>query len=320
MEPQAANAGLWALLIMVTACGCVARAPRIPVSPCSSSQIVFDSDRSGQSEVYILDLVSQRVTPVTSHEQVGAGSRLPDFAPDGLHIVFVSANNVGEGYLFVIGTNGEGLRQLTTEEANYENPAWSPSGEWIAFEKGHAGVWGLYQIRPDGSDLRQIGPEEVSLFHPSWSPDERNLAVVTGTEEAWCAGILNIRTNAVEYVTEPGIAIGSVKWSPDGSTLVLDAVADSNHDLYALDLHTRELRRLTQHPAVDARPEWSPDGEQLVFHSTRDRGGSMAGEERWEEFELYLLDLPSGRITRLTDNAWFDAHPDWCTPRAHQPR
>jgi hypothetical protein len=40
----------------------------------------------------------------------------------------------------------------------------------------------------------------------------------------------------------------------------------------------------------------------------------MAGEENWSEFELYLLDLSTGEIERLTDNSFFDGHPDWCTP------
>jgi TolB protein len=108
-----------------------------------------------------------------------------------------------------------------------------------------------------------------------------------------------------------------VKWSPDSSKLALDAVSDSNFDLYLLDLETKALQRLTENTAIDARPDWSPDGTQLVFHSTRDRGGSSAGQEQWDEFELYIFDLGSGDIERLTHNSWFDAHPDWCAPQAH---
>ena len=58
-------------------------------------------------------------------------------------------------------------------------------------------------------------------------------------------------------------------------------------------------------------PEWSPDATRLVFHSTRDFG-SVGGSEVWEEFELYLMDLRDGTVTRLTVNDALDAHPDWC--------
>jgi len=280
-----------------------------------ATRVVFDSEKHGEFEVYVLDILSGDVTQLTTYQALGAASRFPDFAPDGQTVVFVSESEQQTGQLFLIGANGEGLRQLTTDEAKYGNPAWSPSGEWIAFETAQQGVWGLYLIRPDGSDLHRIGPGGVNLFHPAWSPDQSRIAVVTGNEEAWVVGILDLSSGVVEQLTKPGLDVGSVKWSPDGSKLALDAVVDSNFDLYLLDLETKALQRLTTNTAIDARPDWSPDGTQLVFHSTRDQGGSSVGQERWEEFELYIFDLASGGIERLTHNSWFDAHPDWCAPQ-----
>jgi TolB protein len=172
----------------------------------------------------------------------------------------------------------------------------------------------LYLIRPDGSSLKRIGPTDVNLFAPSWSPDASRIAVVTGDEDAWVVGVLDLQDGKVGRYVEPGINAGSVKWSPDGSKLAFDAVFETNFDLYILDLETLVVDRLTEGPAVDSRPVWSPDMTQLVFHSTRDRGGSVGGHERWEEFELYVLDLKSRDVQRLTDNDSFDAHPDWCVP------
>jgi TolB protein len=279
-----------------------------------ANQIVFDSARSGNTEVYILDLVSGATTQLTSNKTLGIDSRFPDFAPGGGQVVFVSENEEGLGQLFVIDSKGNGLRQLTNDEAVYVNPAWSPDGKWIAFEKAKHGEWGLYLIRPDGSSLKRVGPTDINLFHPSWSPDSSQMAVVTGDEEAWIVGILDLHDGEVRNFTEPGIGVGSVKWSADGSKLAFDAVLETNFDLYILDLETLAVDRLTEGPAVDSRPEWSPDMSQLVFNSTRDRGGSVGGDERWKEFELYILDLESRDVERITDNDWFDAHPDWCLP------
>lgn len=279
-----------------------------------ANQIVFDSSRSGNTEVYILDIVSGAITQLTSNEILGTDSRFPDFAPGGGQVVFVSENEEGRGQLFVVDSKGNGLRQLTDDEAVYENPAWSPDGEWIAFEKAKHGEWGLYLIRPDGSSLKRIGSTDVNLFHPSWSPDASQVAVVTGDEEAWMVGVLDMHDGKVRRFAEPGTGVGSVKWSADGSRLVFDAGFQTNRDLYMLDFRTLAIDRLTEGPAVDARPEWSPDMTQLVFHSTRDRGGSVSGDERWQEFELYILDLESRDVKRITDNDWFDAHPDWCVP------
>lgn len=70
-----------------------------------------------------------------------------------------------------------------------------------------------------------------------------------------------------------------------------------------------ELRRLTDGPAVDARPERSPDGRHLVFHSTRDYG-SGGGSDRWQDFELYVIEVATGSVRRLTRIGYLDAHPD----------
>lgn len=303
-----------ALLGVMAGAACGEPAQRATASVACATQVVFDSDRSGTSEVYLLDLVSREATQLTRTTDTGAKSWLPDFAPGGREIVFVLSDESGNGQLFVVGADGSGLRQLTADDATYENPAWSPRGEWIAFEKAKQGVWGLYRIRPDGSDLQRIGPEGVNLFHPSWSPDERRIAVVTGEPEAWVAGVVDIETGGLQQLTEPALSVGSVTWAPDGSQVAVDAVIDSNLDIHLINLGSHELRRLTTNLAVDARPDWSPDGTQLMFHSTRDRGGSVLGQERWEEFELYVLDLATGGVERVTDNAWFDGHPDWCLP------
>jgi len=171
--------------------------------------------------------------------------------------------------------------------------------------------------------LRRVGPTGADLFHPSWAPDGRRIAVLTGTETGWVAGILSLDSGTVHPVTEPGLGVGSVQWSPDGATIALDAVVESNFDLYLLNLESGRLRRLTRGRGIDARPTWSPDGSRLAFHSTRDCGASVGGQERWDEFELYVLDLSTGETDRLTDNGYFDAHPDWCRPAlggARRPR
>jgi len=316
-QTRIVRATFLSLLIAVANTTCTVNRQNQFTSHVCATRVVFDSEEDGAPQVHILDIHSGDVTKLTTYQALWAAGRFPDFAPDGQYIAFVAEDEKQTGHLFTIGANGEGLKQLTIDEATYESPAWSPDGEWIAFEMEQQGVWGLYLIRADGSDLHRIGPSGVNLYHPSWSPDQRNIAVVTGSEEAWIAGILDLSSGVVEQLTKPGLDIGSVKWSPDGSKLALDAVTDSNLDLYLLDLETRTLQRLTKNTAIDARPDWSPDGTQLVFHSTRDQGSSSAGQERWDEFELYIYDLESGDIERLTHNSWFDAHPDWCGPQVN---
>jgi TolB protein len=275
------------------------------------SEIVFDSDRDGSTEVYVLDLETLEVSRVTDSADPQISNRFPDWSPDGTEVVFVSEDQEGFGQLFSIRLSDTKTRQLTSRLARYEGPAWSPEGNWISFDMAADSTWGLYLIRPDGSELRRVGPEAENLFHSSWSPDGQHLAVVTGSIESWQGGILDLDSGNLRQLVETEAQFGSVAWSPDGSRIAFDGVVDSNFDLYVTTPFGGSPVRLTFGEAIDARPTWSPDGKRLVFHSTRDFG-SVAGDERWHEFELYLMDVEDGTVQRLTENASFDAHPDWC--------
>lgn len=58
--------------------------------------------------------------------------------------------------------------------------------------------------------------------------------------------------------------------------------------------------RLTSGPWDDITPAASPDGTRLAFSSNRDG-----------YWDLYLLDLPTGLVTRITDTTEYDSSPSW---------
>jgi TolB protein len=57
---------------------------------------------------------------------------------------------------------------------------------------------------------------------------------------------------------------------------------------------------LTDNDAADGSPRYSPDGHWLAFDSFRDGN-----------YEIYLLELVTRGLTRVTFNTWFDGSPDW---------
>lgn len=108
----------------------------------------------------------------------------PTWSPNGSQIAFARETIGGSGSVYVVGTNGSDLRRITRCDsrlchggARDENPAWSPDGKWIAFDR----EFDIWLVRPDGTSLRNLtqchasGLEGCAATRPVWSPNGREL-------------------------------------------------------------------------------------------------------------------------------------------------
>lgn len=120
------------------------------VSPDGSSLLVttFDGGHWGLSSVPI---------PAGSPRQLLTGVLINSAAwsPDGSSVVY----GTGDSYLYVIQSDGTGLRKLADVGGPSNSPSWSPDGRRIRFFKGSR----LWEISSDGTGLRELLP-------PSWQP------------------------------------------------------------------------------------------------------------------------------------------------------
>ena len=91
-------------------------------------------------------------------------------------------------------------------------------------------------------------------------------------------------------------------WSPDGSQLVFTSpcpargeVNDNlynNSSLYLINADGTGVKTLSTAPGSAYDPAWAPDGKRLAFTSLRD------GRK-----EIYIMDVNSGVVNRLTNSA-----------------
>jgi Tol biopolymer transport system component len=103
----------------------------------------------------------------------------PDWSPDGRRLLLVRplARLVFDapiGRMYVVGTHGEGLRRIGPP-ADASHPAWSPQGNWIAYEAFEAGI--LAKRIGSRAPAREIAPTQssgesgsVASFDPAWRP------------------------------------------------------------------------------------------------------------------------------------------------------
>lgn len=96
-------------------------------------------------------------------------------------------------------------------------------------------------------------------------------------------------------------------WSPDGQEMAFTAFARGDEELAVIRLSDQKVVQRISIEGVGAveTPAWSPDGRTIAL------SGNSGGVS-----DLYLLDVESGDVTRLTDDRYADLQPAW-SPDGH---
>lgn len=125
--------------------------------------------------------------PYTVSDQV-ALQRLQSFhvAPDGRSIVFTARSsdleaNRGRTDLFLVHTDGTGLRQLTTHPENDSDAVWAPDGKSVFFLSARSGVGQVWRIATDGGEATQVTRSPIDVDSFVLSRDGASLAFSADT-------------------------------------------------------------------------------------------------------------------------------------------
>ena len=186
-----------------------------------------------------------------TNASLGGYQEHPDWSPDGRRFVFTLKHDDTSGELWIAdGATGASERVVgCTTPCNWvDEPAWSPDGTMIAFQRAttHGGVLGstieIVDLATKAVRVVTRLPERFIGLAPRWSPDEQTLVI--------------------EEIT---VAAPTVDDAPTGGTVGLIEIADAEavHPLLPM------ARRANN-------PDWSPDGRLILF-SMPDKGGDPGG-------------------------------------------
>ena len=95
--------------------------------------------------------------------------------------------------------------------------------------------------------------------------------------------------------------IMSPAWSPDGQWLAYVSFESKLSGVYVQLVRTGERRLVSARAGINGAPAWSPDGKKLALTL----GGSNGNPD------IYVLDLATQGLTRITDDPAIDTEPEW---------
>ncbi len=150
---------------------------------------------------------------LTSH--FGADST-PTFSPDARQVAFVSDRS-GNPQIHVLDIPTKKITRLTS--MNWcDAPAWSPTGEWIAFSGRlhNKDKMDIFLVDITGGQLRQLTKGEGSNEDPAWSPDGRFLAFSSTRGKRSQIWVMDADGSAPRLMADvPGSSV-TPHWSPVG--------------------------------------------------------------------------------------------------------
>ena len=264
-------------------------------------------------------------------------------SPDGLSVVIATERADWDQqifrsdlWLFRDDSKGGSLIQLT-HSGHDADPKWSPDGRWIAFrserksasekdfdsaddsnngdkdDKGELSQ--IYLISPTGGEAIPLtqGQEEVHTF--SWSADSRT--IYFATRNPWTKAqkddyrkkwkdVVQYRT-AERGDTIFALDVAAALASHAAAPAKIESDADKESDL------TPGARPIAASPLRVDDLTNSPDGAKLAFLSS----AINQRQEKFEDYEIFVLDLSNPKLRQLTHNQAQEVHLRWANDSRH---
>jgi Tol biopolymer transport system component/predicted Ser/Thr protein kinase len=238
------------------------------------SQIAFNSDRSGDMNLWLYSFTDGAVRQLTEGP---GGDYQANWSPDGKQLTFFSAR-AGNNDVWVVDIESGDLERITTKQSMDINPFFSPDGTRIAYQSdldGRREVWvtggtgqkrltnigvtghfmrwspngdrivfmsqiggdaALYEVALDGTPSKPFSVVQGGGAHISFSPDHSLIMDVSGHKVLWLSPTDGKAPSRVFEFDTPEVRIDYPVWSPDGNWVLFDHFEPQGGDIWVMTI------------------------------------------------------------------------------------
>ncbi len=229
-----------------------------------ASQLIFQTDRDGQWELYLYDFTDQTERNVTNHP---ASDMYPNWTPDGRIVHF--SDRSGEAALWLTDPtdgNTEGLTHNDDCRPDY-HPNFAPDGTAVAYRADCSGNGDIWHFDLEtGERVNLTASSGATDRYPAWSPDGSQLLFVSsrdGNEEVY---VMKADGSDVRNLTSNPARDGQGSWSPDGHFIIFTSDRNGSTELWIMDADgSRPTRLLASNDEFIGYdwPWWQPEEQGM---------------------------------------------------------
>lgn len=255
----------------------------------AGGKIAFIGTRTGHKEVYTCDTDGANLRQLTSDANISVG---PALSPNGRLLAYTGYKS-GYADVYLVDLGSGDRQRIVKFPGTNTGAAFSPDGGRIALSCSKDGNPELYVVGTRGGDARRLTHTPGVESSPTWSPDGGEIIYVSdagGQPQLYrigAGGGSGSRIGAgFGYCTEPD-------WSPDGKRVAFNVREGGGFAVAVLDLNGGGARVVA--PEGEG-PVWGADSRHLLY---------SAGDA------LVILDVPTGKKTRVAGNVGKVSEPAW---------
>jgi TolB protein len=250
-----------------------------PGTPGAITYSFLDAAEGGTSGGLVNHGPREKQKPVTLTES--AEDRAPAYSPNGRLIAFEGQREAGEpqgSHIYVMRSDGNGVRQLTEGSFYDSDPTFSPDGREIVFERspiGNSRTTHLFEITVAGGEPTQLTSGSGHDSEAVFTPNGHSIIFVSDRDKSSRDDIYSMRPDG----TEIQLLLGGSRdedqpdVSPNGHTIVFASNSDNGRgpNLFLAPIGGSSRHAIThgRHNCFGtqcfAYPAFAPDGKHIAF-------------------------------------------------------
>lgn len=260
--------------------------------------LLFSSDRSGNSEIYVILEDGGEPLNLTNHV---AHDNWPVWSPDGKHILFQS-RRADKLDVWMMDADGENPKQLTFYEGHDYLPSWIGKDEFSFMRRTLENEPYFFIFQFGEKPVRIPNLEPRSSTGCVWR-NSKEFAFTEDKGTHYNVVLANRNGNKIMTLMTSSLYVGCSAWSPDGKL----AFSRESQEGNAVEIGFIEPG---QKPTVVLSdmfawyPRFSPDGKWLVFTGQKIKNNV--------DYDIFALELkPGAKPVLLCDSPYRDAEASW---------